>query len=53
MTTFLLTMAAIVAFGVLIARGRALAGSADIVDRDAQRLQAELNAILGRASNHH
>ncbi|MET7770308.1 hypothetical protein [Nocardia sp. NPDC005366] len=52
MITFLLAMAVIVLFGFAIARGRHPAGSADVVDRDAQRVSAELNAIFGRASKH-
>ncbi|WP_185757326.1 hypothetical protein [Nocardia bhagyanarayanae] len=50
MLTFLLLAIVVVAVSVLLARGRGLAGSAQVVDRDAQRLQAELNAI--RFSHH-
>ncbi|WP_405180367.1 hypothetical protein OG225_03370 [Nocardia sp. NBC_01377] len=53
MITFLLTMAIIVAFGVFLVRGRTPAGSRDVIDRDAQRVRAELDVILGRASQHH
>ncbi|WP_431950023.1 hypothetical protein [Nocardia lijiangensis] len=45
MLTFFLIATVIVAVSVLFARGRGLAGSTHVVDRDAQRLRAELNAM--------
>lgn len=52
MITFLITAAVIVAFAVLIARGTERAGSAQVIDRDAQRLHSELTAMLGRNTHH-
>ncbi|MGW4632648.1 hypothetical protein [Nocardia sp. NPDC004415] len=49
MVTFLVVLAVIIGFAVLIGRGTA--GSTGIVDRDAQRITAELTAIAGYASN--
>ncbi|TCJ90196.1 hypothetical protein [Nocardia alba] len=45
MLTFLIVLTVIIAFAVLIGRGTA--GSTGIVDRDAQRMNAELTAIAG------
>ncbi|WP_446221591.1 hypothetical protein ACTWPB_16790 [Nocardia sp. IBHARD005] len=47
MLTFLIVLAAIIGLAVLIGRGTA--GSTGIIDRDAQRMNAELNAIAGYA----
>ncbi|WP_406273109.1 hypothetical protein OH799_34085 [Nocardia sp. NBC_00881] len=52
MVTFLVSLAAIVAFAMLVGYGTGRAGSSDVVDRDAQRLQAELVAMLGRDAHH-
>ncbi|MGW4089287.1 hypothetical protein [Nocardia sp. NPDC004750] len=52
MVTFLITLAVIVAFATLIARGTDRAGSSDVIDRDAQRLHSELAAMLGRNTHH-
>ncbi|MFC4127204.1 hypothetical protein [Nocardia rhizosphaerae] len=49
MATFLLLLAAIIGLAVLVGRGTA--GSTDVVDRDAQRIDAELTAIAGYAAN--
>ncbi|WP_327114425.1 hypothetical protein OHB12_34470 [Nocardia sp. NBC_01730] len=48
MTTFLVFLAVIVAFAALVGYGTGRAGSSDVVDRDAQRMRAELAAMLGR-----
>ena len=45
-------MAVVVGFAVLIARGCGHAGSANVIDRDAQRLQSDLSAILARSHHH-
>ncbi|MEU0505877.1 hypothetical protein ACWEO2_42065 [Nocardia sp. NPDC004278] len=52
MITFLLSMAVVVGFAVLITRAGGHAGSANVIDRDAQRLQSDLSAVLGRAYHH-
>ncbi|MEV0063713.1 hypothetical protein [Nocardia sp. NPDC050718] len=49
MVTFLIVLAAIIGLGVLIGRGTA--GSTGVVDRDVQRVEAELAAIAGYATN--
>ncbi|WP_280344682.1 hypothetical protein [Nocardia neocaledoniensis] len=49
MVTFLLVLAAIVFLALVIGRGTA--GSTGVVDRDAQRIDAELAAIAGYATN--
>ncbi|WP_378739238.1 hypothetical protein [Nocardia brasiliensis] len=52
MITFLITMAVIIGFAVLVSRYSApAAGSSNVIDRDAQRTQADLSALLGRTSN--
>ncbi|WP_330253728.1 hypothetical protein OG874_03735 [Nocardia sp. NBC_00565] len=51
MITFLVSMAVVVGFAVLIAQGCGHAGSGHITDRDAQRMQTELSAIY--AHGHH
>ncbi|MBF6213010.1 hypothetical protein IU433_26845 [Nocardia puris] len=43
--TLALIFAFLVTVGVLLARIEGHAGSSDVVDRDAQRLRAELDAI--------
>lgn len=48
MVTFLIVLAAIIGLAVLIGRGTA--GSTGVVDRDAQRIDAELAAIAGYAN---
>ncbi|MCA2210631.1 hypothetical protein [Nocardia rosealba] len=45
MLTFLIVLAAITALAVLAGRGTA--GATGVVDRDAQRIDAELRAIAG------
>ncbi|MEU2040620.1 hypothetical protein [Nocardia niwae] len=52
MATFLITLAVVVAFATVLARGTARAGSSNVVDRDAERLHSELTAMLGRNSHH-
>ncbi|MFX0573017.1 hypothetical protein [Nocardia nepalensis] len=52
MITFLVCMAVVVGFAVLITRGRGHAGSENAIDRDAQRLQSDLSAILARSHHH-
>ncbi|MBF6074977.1 hypothetical protein ACWEPH_01530 [Nocardia beijingensis] len=52
MVTFLITLAVIVAFATLVARGTDRAGSTQVIDRDAQRLHSELTAMLGRNTHH-
>jgi hypothetical protein len=52
MATFLVSLAVIVAFAALVARGTTRAGSSNVVDRDAQRLDSELTAMLGRNTHH-
>ncbi|MEU4415356.1 hypothetical protein AB0G00_29765 [Nocardia salmonicida] len=47
MLTFLIVFAVIIGLAVLIGRGTA--GATGIVDRDAQRMDAELDAIAGYA----
>lgn len=47
MLTFLIALATIIGLAVLIGRGTA--GSTGIIDRDAQRMDGELNAIAGYA----
>ncbi|MFF2087543.1 hypothetical protein ACFVVM_27530 [Nocardia sp. NPDC058176] len=49
MLTFLIAFAIIVGLAVLVGRGTA--GSSGVVDRDAQRVSAELAAIAGYANN--
>ncbi|UGT54480.1 hypothetical protein [Nocardia asteroides] len=49
MVTFLLVLAAIVLLALVIGHGTA--GSTGVVDRDAQRIDAELAAIAGYAAN--
>ncbi|WP_433598654.1 hypothetical protein ACQPXH_23460 [Nocardia sp. CA-135953] len=41
-----------VGFAVLIARGGGHAGSANVTDRDAQRLQSDLAAIIAHSHHH-
>ncbi|MEV6280492.1 hypothetical protein [Nocardia sp. NPDC051832] len=53
MTALILTLLVIAAFAIIALRGRGLAGSSNVVDRDAQRTRCELNAIFGRAADHH
>ncbi|MEU7632650.1 hypothetical protein AB0C34_22090 [Nocardia sp. NPDC049220] len=48
MITFLVSLAACVAFAAFVAYRTGHAGSSDVIDRDAQRVQAELTAMLGR-----
>ncbi|MBF6468922.1 hypothetical protein IU427_27705 [Nocardia beijingensis] len=52
MATFLITLAVLVAFATVIARGTARAGSSNVIDRDAERLHSELTAMLGRNTHH-
>lgn len=47
MLTFLIVITAIIGLAVLIGRGTA--GSTGIIDRDAQRMNTELQAIAGYA----
>jgi hypothetical protein len=47
MLTFLIALTVIIGLAVLIGRGTA--GSTGIVDRDAQRMNSELEAIAGYA----
>jgi hypothetical protein len=51
MVTFLIFMALVVGFAVLVAKGCGHAGSSNIIDRDIQRLHGELNAMLSHS--HH
>ncbi|GAA5074548.1 hypothetical protein [Nocardia iowensis] len=51
MITFLIVMAVIVGFAVLVSYYSPAAGSSNVIDRDAQRTQADLSALLGRTSN--
>ncbi|WP_225728684.1 MULTISPECIES: hypothetical protein [unclassified Nocardia] len=51
MITFLLSLAVIVGFAVIIAHYTARFGSTDIVDRDAQRRDHDLTVLLGRTSH--
>ncbi|MEU7768716.1 hypothetical protein AB0B25_26910 [Nocardia sp. NPDC049190] len=48
MITFLVSLAALVVFAAFVAYRTGHAGSSDVIDRDAQRVQAELTAMLGR-----
>ncbi|MEV2224629.1 hypothetical protein [Nocardia vinacea] len=52
MITFLVSMAVVVGFAVLITRGGGHAGSANVTDRDAQRLQSDLSAIIAHSHHH-
>ncbi|MFE7801807.1 hypothetical protein [Nocardia sp. NPDC057440] len=52
MITFLVVLAAIVGFALVIARDYGHFGSSNIVDRDVQRQQAELSAMFDRMSHH-
>ncbi|BDT95252.1 MULTISPECIES: hypothetical protein [Nocardia] len=52
MATFLITLAVLVVFATVIARGTASAGSSNVIDRDAERLHSELTAMLGRNTHH-
>ncbi|MFD0362565.1 hypothetical protein ACFQZZ_14050 [Nocardia sp. GCM10030253] len=52
MITFLVALAVIVGVAVVIAQGCGHFGSSNIIDRDAQRQQAELSAMFGRMSHH-
>jgi hypothetical protein len=47
MVTFLIVLTVIVGLAVLVGRGTA--GSTGVVDRDAQRMATELDAIAGYA----
>ncbi|WP_218717134.1 hypothetical protein [Nocardia sp. MH4] len=49
MVTFSIVFATIIGLAVLIGRGTA--GSTGVVDRDAQRIDAELAAIAGYATD--
>ncbi|MEU7140717.1 hypothetical protein ABZ942_14795 [Nocardia sp. NPDC046473] len=51
MITFLIAMAVIVAFAAFVAHYSGPAGSSNIIDRDVQRLQADLSAMHGRTTN--
>ncbi|MFD6160421.1 hypothetical protein ACFWF7_27685 [Nocardia sp. NPDC060256] len=51
MITFLITMAVIVAFATFVTHYNAPAGSSNVIDRDVQRLQADLSAMHGRTTN--
>ncbi|MEV0250640.1 hypothetical protein AB0H76_28875 [Nocardia sp. NPDC050712] len=53
MIAVLLTLAVLAVFGFLAIRGRELAGSSNVVDRDVQRLRCDLIALNGRAADHH
>ncbi|WP_194819357.1 hypothetical protein [Nocardia sp. XZ_19_385] len=53
MIALILTLVLIAVFAIIAIRGRGLTGSSNVDDRDAQRLQCELNAIFGRAADHH
>lgn len=53
MITFLLSVAIVLFFVALIAHYTARFGSSDVVDRDAQRADFELSAILSRAQQRH
>ncbi|MEV4236333.1 MULTISPECIES: hypothetical protein [unclassified Nocardia] len=44
-------MAVVVGFAVLVTRG-GHAGSANVIDRDAQRLQSDLSAIIAHSHHH-
>ncbi|MFC9895466.1 hypothetical protein ACFVMC_17430 [Nocardia sp. NPDC127579] len=50
MIAALLTLAVLAIVAALLVRDRGLAGSSNVVDRDAQRLRCELSAISGRAA---
>ncbi|MFI6367495.1 hypothetical protein ACIBG0_32640 [Nocardia sp. NPDC050630] len=52
MITFLVSMAVVVGFAVLITRGGGHAGSANVIDRDAQRVQSDLSAIIAHSHHH-
>ncbi|MGQ4617243.1 hypothetical protein [Nocardia sp. R7R-8] len=52
MVTFIVSLAAIVVFATVIARSADRAGSAHVIDRDAQRLHSELTAMLARNIHH-
>ncbi|WP_228000932.1 hypothetical protein [Nocardia australiensis] len=51
MITFIVCMAVLIGFAVIIASGQDQAGSTNIIDRDAQRLRNDLDSIL--AHSHH
>ncbi|GAB2673448.1 hypothetical protein ACWDYH_34030 [Nocardia goodfellowii] len=53
MITLILTLVILAVLVAIAVRGRGLAGSSDVEDRDAQRLRCELNAMFGRAADHH
>ncbi|MBF6254360.1 hypothetical protein [Nocardia farcinica] len=52
MTALILTLAVLGFLGLLLALGHGLSGSSPVVDRDAQRVRAELDAIAGRLTHH-
>ncbi|MGY1947169.1 hypothetical protein [Nocardia asiatica] len=52
MAAFLISLALILAFATWIAHSTGRAGSSNIVDRDAERLNTELTAVLGRNTHH-
>ncbi|KAF0842522.1 hypothetical protein [Nocardia caishijiensis] len=49
MLTFLILLSVITALAVLVGRGSA--GATGVIDRDAQRIDAELRAIAGYATD--
>ncbi|MEV0760907.1 hypothetical protein [Nocardia sp. NPDC050435] len=53
MIPLLVTLLVLAAFAFFAVRGRELAGSSNVVDRDAQRLRCDLIALDGRAADHH
>ena len=52
MITFLVSVAVVVGFAVLITGGSGHAGSANVIDRDAQRLRSDLSAIIAHSHHH-
>jgi hypothetical protein len=52
MITCVVALALTIGIAVVIAYGCGHYGSTNIVDRDAQRQQAELTAMVGRLSHH-
>ncbi|MFG1797913.1 hypothetical protein [Nocardia sp. NPDC049149] len=52
MITFALTLAVIVGFAILVQSFSSAASTPSITDRDAERMQAELTAMVARGAHH-
>ncbi|WP_141717895.1 hypothetical protein [Nocardia altamirensis] len=52
MVTFVLTLAVIVGFAILVQSFSSAASTPALTDRDAERMQAELTAMVARGAHH-